>query len=157
MTTSYTYIVTIGVIMLVTFTTAALFLQQVNSVDYAAKRSALSVAASHVLSGIWSAVEEVKLTQSGREFKSVSVGFPFRAEIGSSPRTGDLVVCVTAMGITYERPLPVIQGVQYVPSASGGDRVGVLVEMSGGRASVRLVNVGNDGNLISDNPGLCLR
>ncbi|MCS7127382.1 MAG: hypothetical protein NZ953_03200, partial [Thaumarchaeota archaeon] len=68
-----------------------------------------------------------------------------------------LVVCVTAMGITYERPLPVIQGVQYVPSASGGDRVGVLVEMSGGRASVRLVNVGNDGNLISDNPGLCLR
>ncbi|MEN3047698.1 MAG: hypothetical protein ABDH63_02825 [Candidatus Caldarchaeales archaeon] len=157
MTTSYTYIVTIGVIMLVTFSTAAVFLQQVSSIDHAAKRSALSVAASQVLSGIWSAVEEVRLTQTGREFKSVSVGFPFRAEIGFSPKTGGLALCVTGMGITYERPLPVIQGVQYVPSASGGDRVGVLVEMSEGRASVRLVNVRNDGNLISDSPGLCLR
>ncbi|MCS7117418.1 MAG: hypothetical protein NZ957_01345 [Thaumarchaeota archaeon] len=157
MTVSYTYIITIGVIMLVAFSTSVLFFQQLNTTDYIAKRSALSVASSHVLSGIWSAVEEAKLTESGRELKSVSVGFPLRAEIGISPRTGDMALCVAAMGLTYERPLPRVSNVEYFQSGSGGDSVTVMAEFSGGRVTVKLVTITREGAIITESPSSCFR
>ncbi|MCS7095293.1 MAG: hypothetical protein NZ988_05775 [Thaumarchaeota archaeon] len=157
MTVSYTYIITAGVIMLVAFSMAAVFFQQVNAIDYAAKRSALSAAASHVLSGMWSAIEEARLTQSGTELKSVAVGFPMRAEIGVSPRSGELTLCVAAMGITYERPLPRVPYVEYVPSGSGGDSVTILAELSGGRAAIKLVTIARDGSVITEEPSVCFR
>jgi hypothetical protein len=121
MASIYTYIVTIGVLLLISMSAAYLFIQQVDSMTKSAQRAALVAAASHTLAGMWSAVEEAKLVQlGGVEFKDIYVGFPYRAEIGFSRASGKPALCVTAFGLRYERPLPEIQGVTYTPSASGG-------------------------------------
>jgi len=119
MASTYTYIVTIGVLLLISMTAAYFFIQQVDGITKAGQRSALAAAAALVLAGMWSAVEEAKLVQVGIEYKDIYVGFPYRAEIGYG-KTGVLSLCVTAFGLRYERPLPTPSGVTYLPSASGG-------------------------------------
>lgn len=158
MASTYVYLVTIGVLMLIGMSSAYLLMQQVGTMTIVGQRGALAVAASHVLSGMWSAVEEAKLVPGGGvEYKAVSVGFPFRAEVGSSPRTGQISLCVTAFGISYERPLPQLQGVTYRPSGSGGDVVTVRAAVAGDRIEITLGNVDRNGQFTEGQPTECFR
>jgi hypothetical protein len=158
MTSAYTYIVTIGVLMLIGMSSAYLFLQQVNVITNVGQRNALAVAASHVLAGMWSAVEEAKLVPGGGvEYKAISVGFPIRAEIGTSPRTGQLSLCVTAFGTFYERPLPQLPRITYRPSGSGGEAVTARASVSGESIEITLGNVDRNGQFTEGRPTECLR
>jgi hypothetical protein len=158
MASTYTYIVTIGVLMLIGMSSAYLFLQQVSSITHVGQRNALAVAASHVLAGMWSAVEEAKLVPGGgTEYKAISVGFPIRAEIGVSPRTGQLSLCVTAFGTFYERPLPLLPHVIYRPSGSGGEVVTARASVSGESIEIALGNMDSNGQFTEGQPTECLR
>ncbi|MEM2041746.1 MAG: hypothetical protein QW410_00125 [Nitrososphaerota archaeon] len=158
MASTYVYIVTIGVLMLIGMTSAYLLMQQVGSMTYVGQRNALAVAASHVLSGMWSAVEEAKLVPGGGvEYKAVSVGFSFRAEVGNSPRTGQLSLCVTAFGIAYERPLPTIPGVTYRPSGSGGEVVTIRASVSEGSIEITLGNIDQNSQVTEGQPTECFK
>lgn len=158
MASTYVYLVTIGVLMLIGMTSAYMLMQQVEPLSHVAQRNALAVAASHVLSGMWSAVEEAKLVPGGGvEYKIVSVGFPFRAELGTSPRTGQPSLCVTAFGIVYERPLPRIPGVTYVASGSGGDAVTVRASVSGETTEIALGSLDRNGQFTQGQATECFR
>jgi hypothetical protein len=135
---TYTYIVTIGVLLLITMTAAYFFIQQMDAIAKAGQRAALAVAASQTLAGMWSAVEEAKLAQAGGiGYKNIYVGFPYRAEVGS--KDGTPLLCVTAFGLRYERPLPKTAEVTYLTSASGGSYVIARAVLNEGEIEVSLV------------------